>query len=250
MNKQKQIDELRRRIEVLERSNQSPQDTSIEQQNIESVKQQVIELLHENGDVTDWLDYVAVDKDGAVWEYQIKPTTKKWSDEFTNNNGDTLYVGSVDTDGSGWSECCWKTEDLFEDLLEDRPKDTNSQEGNWENLLSEDVIADIFNIYPHPHEETKNLNRVINELIKPVLEENKRLQERHENDMINSDNLYHSLLEYQQAEERQIEVPFELDKYGDVYFATPDTCMFFRQLKEMNVNQNNIKKIIVEMKED
>lgn len=84
---------------------------SINTDPLESVKQQVTELLKQT-DLPDWAEYVSVDSDGEVWYYKFKSETL--IDEWCFKGDAEDYVEDVDLNGADWKQCCWKISDLLE----------------------------------------------------------------------------------------------------------------------------------------
>jgi chromosome segregation ATPase len=129
-------------------------------------------------------------------------------------------------------------------------------ETDWENLLT---TTDVYSAVLDTNQAKvdiaaikKNLNEVIYEEIKPVLDENAKLN-RDISDARKVLRAYESkLLESQEriAElDNLLEVPFELDLSNDICFRKLNTIVYnlYEYCYSNNITQTKIKRILLEM---
>jgi hypothetical protein len=257
MNNKERIDLLEKRIEAIE---QKGKDVSVETSitPLEAVKQTVTELLKQTN-IPTWAGRVAVDDDGEVWLYKNKPTTE--CDFWVQHTGEELLlISRISLNGANWEQCCWDISDLLP--AQNQPKSTQDlsqnkgNQPNWENLLTYGDMR-LQDRFKRLTSFRNNLNERLYKRVKPLLDRIDVLEKRNKDLIVDRDNYKDSFKHSCRVIEMHadklknlVEVPFELDKDGDVYFVNPDTCILFLQLKNMNINQNNINRILIQMKSE
>jgi hypothetical protein len=112
----------------------------------------------------------------------------------------------------------------------------DSEQPDWENLLSEeDFCAPSYMTW---YDRRNNLNKVLHERTKPLLDENVELRQRIE--------------ELEAEKSNQIDVPFALDGDGDLRFNTNNSREYFLYYycKLNGINQTKIERITLTMESE
>ena len=247
---------------------------------LSEVKQQVIELLNKT-ELPDWAVWIAVDENGKTWVYKkLKPFIYKTIFVTIWKNGmNAKHLDYINLNGADWTKCLWMISDLLN--KQNQPKsdeDLSQNKGNeqpdLENLLSVGDLEEIKRSAIKASFKSENinltsnniqidlLNKLINKRIKPLLDSYKLCK-------IERDNYYDELHEARQriaqlealnktyetsALSSLVEIPFQLDSADDIIFDFDNnpykTCSIWKYCRNNNINQNQIKRILLEMKSE